>query len=96
MPHRDSREGDPYPDDWAHTAKGKETKDVIEARRAYGAISNELVAYVKKHVPEKIANKDLHGFSCGMAGKLHKIPSEDWLQLKGELRNPYMGRAMFT
>ena len=76
-------------------ARGKETKDLVEQRRAYGEISNELVAYVKARAPQSVSNGQVHGYTCGMAGKMHKIPSEDWLQPKKGLRNPYMGRAMY-
>ena len=76
-------------------AKGRATEDLIEQRRTYGLISNELIDYVKKQERKKIANGEVHGYRCGMAGSMYKIPSEDWLQPKKGIRNPYMGRGMY-
>ncbi|MBI4563997.1 MAG: efflux RND transporter periplasmic adaptor subunit [Planctomycetes bacterium] len=76
-------------------AKGAETGDLVEQRRAYGLISIELVEYVRSETPEKIANGEVHGYRCGMAGSRHGIATENWLQREPGRRNPYMGREMF-
>lgn len=69
-----------------------EVKEVVDARKAFGALSKALIAQVEANETSKkgrIELPRLHVFECSMAK-----PYGKWLQLDVEIANPYMGSAM--
>jgi Cu(I)/Ag(I) efflux system membrane fusion protein len=65
-----------------------DTSDLPAVRRAFGALSQPLVALLDEN-SELAANR--HVFECPMAEGYGR-----WIQPSAELQNPYMGTAMPT
>ena len=69
----------------ASALKGK-AADIGEAREAFGEVSKQVVALVSA---DPALQKGRHVFECPMAQGYEK-----WVQTKGEIENPYMGKKM--
>lgn len=69
-----------------------EATEVVDVRKAFGALSKALIAQVEANETNKKDSVELprlHVFECSMAK-----PYGKWLQLEIEIANPYMGSAM--
>lgn len=69
----------------AGTLKGK-AESLGEARKAFGEVSKQVVALISA---DPALQKGRHVFECPMAKGYKK-----WVQTKGEIENPYMGKEM--
>jgi Cu(I)/Ag(I) efflux system membrane fusion protein len=70
-------------------AKGyADSKDLAQARQAYGTLSDRMIAYVEAH---DTAVADLHKVRCPMAPEGIE---GSWLQTGLEVRNPWYGSGM--
>jgi Protein of unknown function (DUF3347) len=72
------------PDVAQQAEKLAKAKDLVEAREAFGHLSDSLIKYLDEHKVKSGAYKEAY---CPMA-------NASWLQTSERIQNPYLGKSM--